>query len=115
MNSMFCGILKENLESKGITQRELAEAIGVTDTTISRYVCGDRIPKATEIVKIADYLNISADYLLGQSPKEYSIPDLIRILSIKSNDMTKPVSDCMEYHKAKLLVEKTYQEMMKNG
>ena len=57
--------LKELLEKNNMSQRELAEKIGITEVTISRYISAQRIPKATEIAKLADALNCSCDYLLG--------------------------------------------------
>ena len=57
--------LKELLEKNNMSQRELAEKIGITEVTISRYISAQRVPKATEILKIADALNCSCDYLLG--------------------------------------------------
>lgn len=62
---IFSSRIKETLKSRGISQRELATRSGITEVTISRYVSGARIPKGTEIIKIAAALNVSADYLLG--------------------------------------------------
>lgn len=53
------------LVSKNIKQYELAKAIGVTDNTISYFVSGKRTPNTEQIIKIAVFLNVSADYLLG--------------------------------------------------
>lgn len=75
--------LKELLEKNNMSQRELAEKTDITEVTISRYVSAQRIPKATEIVKIADALNCSCDYLLGIE-KEKSIA---KILEETCNEM----------------------------
>lgn len=48
-------------------QKELAAALGVTDNTISYFVSGKRTPNTEQIIKIAEFLNVSADYLLGLS------------------------------------------------
>ena len=61
--------IKEQLLKNKMTQRELAEKTGITDTTISRYISSQRIPKATEIIKIAVVLNCSCDYLLVNQEK----------------------------------------------
>lgn len=55
------------LEKKGMTQRELANEIGVTETSISRYISGQRVPKAHIIVYMADALNTTTDYILGRT------------------------------------------------
>ena len=57
--------IKKQLEKNNMSQRELAKKTGITEVTISRYVSSERVPKATEIVKIANALNCSCDYLLG--------------------------------------------------
>ena len=46
--------IKKQLEKNNMSQRELAEKTGITEVTISRYVSSERVPKATEIVKIAN-------------------------------------------------------------
>lgn len=56
-------ILKQN----GMTQRELANQIGVTETSISRYISGARMPKANIVVYMADVLNTTTDYILGRT------------------------------------------------
>ena len=52
---------------KGMTQRELAKAIHMTDVSISRYINNSRVPKGTAIVAIAKALGVSTDVLLGVS------------------------------------------------
>ena len=58
------------LEEHGMTQRELAEKVGVTEVSMSRYIKGERIPKAPLIAKIAEALHTSANYLVGIEEKE---------------------------------------------
>ena len=59
--------LKDALKEKNITQRELAREINITEVTMSRYISGDRTPKAPVIVKMAQALDVSCDYLLGNT------------------------------------------------
>lgn len=49
----------------GITQKELGEKIGVGRTTISEYESGKIVPKQDGLIKIAEYFNVSVDYLTG--------------------------------------------------
>lgn len=51
------------LKMAGITQRELAERAGVTETSMSRYISGSRIPKAPICIKIAEVLGCNAEDL----------------------------------------------------
>ena len=52
-------------EKKNMTQKELADIIGVAKSTYSLYESGNREPNVQTIKKIADALNVSADTLLG--------------------------------------------------
>ena len=58
--------IKELRKEKGITQKELAKAVNITQSNIARYETGQQEPKATNIIALADYFNVSADYLLGR-------------------------------------------------
>lgn len=51
---------------KYITQRELAEKIGVTAVTISKYEIGEINPSVLTLMCIADILGVSTDCLLGR-------------------------------------------------
>ena len=52
---------------KGITQKDLGKMIGVGRTTISEYESGKIVPKQDGLIKIAEYFNVSVDYLTGVS------------------------------------------------
>lgn len=49
------------------TQRELADATGISQSTISRIVSGERSPKMPEIIKIADALGLTVPQLTGSA------------------------------------------------
>ncbi|MBQ9937707.1 MAG: helix-turn-helix transcriptional regulator [Oscillospiraceae bacterium] len=59
--------LKEIRKSKGISQLKLAIDLNTTQNTISRYENGKREPGINELIQIADYFNISIDYLLERT------------------------------------------------
>ena len=59
--------LKEIRRSKGISQLKLAMDLNMSQNTISRYETGEREPGINELIKIADYFNVSVDYLLGRT------------------------------------------------
>lgn len=59
--------LKELRKSKGISQLKLALDLNTNQNTISRYETGEREPGITELIKIADYFNVSVDYLLNRT------------------------------------------------
>lgn len=57
--------LKEIRKSRGLTQKQLANLVGVSETNISRYESGDRDPPLDTLVRIAAVLNATTDSLLG--------------------------------------------------
>ncbi len=59
--------LKEIRKSKKISQLKLAIDINMNQNTISRYETGEREPGINELIKIADYFNVSIDYLLERT------------------------------------------------
>lgn len=54
--------LKDIMGEKGIDITRLSEAIGVSKSTISRYLKGMRVPKIEILVKIADCFQCPLDY-----------------------------------------------------
>ncbi len=65
MGDNFNENLKFAREKRGLSQKEVAENIGVAKSTYSLYESGNREPNVQTIKKIADVLNTSADELLG--------------------------------------------------
>ncbi|MBO6264039.1 MAG: helix-turn-helix transcriptional regulator [Clostridia bacterium] len=57
--------IKDLRKEKNISQSELANAIGVSQKAIDYWERGVNEPKASYIVALADFFNVSADYLLG--------------------------------------------------
>ena len=65
MGENFNENLKKARERSGLSQKDVAENIGVAKSTYSLYESGSREPNVQTIKKIADCLNTSADSLLG--------------------------------------------------
>jgi transcriptional regulator with XRE-family HTH domain len=65
-----------------ISQKKLADKVGITEASLSRYENSLREPKAEIIGRIASALGVSVDYILGntnvRNPQDY---DLIKSLS----------------------------------
>ena len=49
---------------RGMTQRELAEALGLSNRTISKWECGDGLPDLANILPLCELLGVTADELL---------------------------------------------------
>lgn len=59
--------LKTVREERNYSQKELAEAIHVSTSTISHYENGTREPDTSTLVQLSEYLNVSTDYLTGRA------------------------------------------------
>lgn len=57
--------LKQLRRQKGVTQKDVAEAIGVTLSAYSNYEQGIREPNNQILINLCKYYDVSADYLLG--------------------------------------------------
>ena len=73
------------LEQQGISQREIAGILGITEATISRYIKGEREPKPEMIANIATILKTTSDYLLGiednSQPEKMGYPRIRRLIA----------------------------------
>lgn len=63
---MFSNRLRSTRKGKKLSQEELAKLIKTTKSTISNYENGYSTPSNEVLIKIADVLNTSTDYLLGR-------------------------------------------------
>lgn len=61
--------LRELRKAKGISQLRLALDLNTNQNTISRYETGEREPGINELIKLADYFNVSIDYLVERTNK----------------------------------------------
>ncbi len=65
--TVFGERLSKELEKKQLSYRQFAERTGMTTTTVCRYAKCERVPRASEIIKTAEALGVTCDYLLGLS------------------------------------------------
>ena len=56
--------LSHLLKQNGMTQRELAKKVNVTEAAMSRYMQGTRVPRAETLSKMAKNLNTTTDFIL---------------------------------------------------
>lgn len=59
--------LKQLREQRGITQIKLALDLNLNQNSISRYESGERQADYSTLVLLADYFNVSVDYLLNRT------------------------------------------------
>lgn len=63
----FGNVLKELRTKKHLTGEELGNALNVTKVAISNWENGNRTPDTEMLKKIANYFDVSLDYLLGNA------------------------------------------------
>lgn len=106
---MFRIILKKLREENKISQQKLANELKVSQSTVGMWENGKNKPEFDTLIKIADYFNVSVDYLLGKSenkkmPADENISELdkklINLLLDLSPDEIQRVRDFVQGLKA---------------
>ena len=73
---------------RGMSQRELAEAAGLTPASVSRYVNGEREPRAPTIAALADVLGVSPSDIIG-TPDEQELDTAIRLVARNADRLSE--------------------------
>ena len=63
--------IRELREDKDLKQTDLAAATGIDQRTLSNYETGKTNPDSYAIIKLSEYFNVTCDYLLGITDKNY--------------------------------------------
>lgn len=101
--------LKLSRKNKGITIKELADAIGVKAYTISDWEKGRSEPNISNLIKLADYFNLSIDFLVGKninSNETYN--EIIELINKYqdtnlNNELNELLTDVPYKHQVKLI------------
>ncbi len=64
---MFPERLNLTRKSKGYTAQQMADYLCIHIRAYRKYESGDTMPNLNSLIKIADILNVSTDYLLGRT------------------------------------------------
>ena len=78
---IFVARMRTLMESKGLSSSELADQSDLARSTLTQFLAGNTKPSADALVKLADMLDASIDYLLGRSD-ESELADLLRHVKI---------------------------------
>lgn len=97
----FPSIIKQLRESKNLTQKELAEMLGMkTYTTITKWEAGENFPKGKDIKRLAEIFSVRSDFLLGLEGGDNStLSEINRISSLLENPRQEKV---LNYSKEEL-------------
>ena len=63
-NAHFAVTLRELMAKHGTTQKELAAFVGIRPQSLAQYCSGETTPNGEKLLKIAEFYNITTDYLL---------------------------------------------------
>lgn len=59
--------LKEEREKARVNQEDMAKMLGVTSRAYQMYEYGEGYPRYLKLIVLADYFDVSLDYLVGRS------------------------------------------------
>ncbi len=59
--------LKEIRKAQKVTQKQLANELSISERNYQDYEYGKVVPSATILIALADYFDVSLDYLVGRS------------------------------------------------
>lgn len=65
--SQLSDALKRCRKFRNVTQKQVAVGIGATEQAYQRYEYGKTVPSALVLIAIADFYDVSIDYLVGRS------------------------------------------------
>ena len=66
MMSKFASRLKELRKKHGLTQKEIAKLIGISQSSYSNWENGNTEPSLENVVRLAKLFGVTTDYLLGR-------------------------------------------------
>lgn len=113
MNKDFSRIITLLRKEKKLSQKQVANDLEISQALLSHYEKGIRECGLDFLIKIADYYNVSCDYLLGRTPQRYT--DITDV----SDDTSKSKSDAVSQIVNKKLIQNTqsvlYDYLIKIG
>ena len=77
----FGEILSELRQDHRLSQKDMAEILHVSVSTVSNYETGRHFPDLNTFLKIADCFSVSADYLLGRVNQDIPVGKLSEIFA----------------------------------
>lgn len=88
----FSNKLRNLIEERNLTQKKVANDLNIAPSTMSGYVQGSSEPDFETLKRIAEYFNVSADYLLSMKSincSSSSEDELIRVFRSLTNEQQR--------------------------
>ncbi len=86
---MFQKILKELLEERQIKYNAVAQQTGIPVTTLSNYINRGSSPSITQLRLLADFFDVSVDYLIGRVGDDLATFDKDKVFTEKEQRLLK--------------------------
>ena len=96
----FAERLKALRKNKGVTQKQLSTSINVTERAVVAYESGKSKPAFDVINSLADYFDVSTDYLLGRTDNKnlHRVKELDEIENLNSESVGDIIFDTRTHH-----------------
>ncbi len=93
--------LKELRKKSGKSQQFIADAIGIGQRSYAYYETNEREADYETLCKLADFFEVSIDYLLGRTPSEFSLtashaPEYEKIIESQSPERKKKMTEIIK-------------------
>lgn len=112
--NMKIGDKMENLKKirleKGLSQKEVAEALQLTQSSYSKYERGERKPDPETLMKISKFFNIAIDYIVGNIETPITLDELrfYKEVPNKSNEQLMKDYDLVGHNGRELTVDELF-------
>ncbi len=73
----LCNSIKRLRKAKNLSQGQLAEAMGVSTASVSKWETGQSLPELSTLIEMADFFEISMDAMVGHCLSESKLKDLL--------------------------------------
>lgn len=89
----FGDILRQLIDENKLTQKQLGQHLNIAPTTIGNYVRNEREPDYATLKTIAEYFNVTTDYLLGYQIEQNTSATETSLLKVfrKLDDTNKTI------------------------
>ena len=108
--------LKELRKSVGLSQTQIGDKFGATQSAIDRYEKGGAEPKFQTLLAYADYFDVSLDYIFGRTDKPQGIVYEFKPYIEENDEMKLFIDMCFDPHSPMSgKLKDTLLQMMKGG
>ena len=76
------------MNAKGISQRDLASAIELNESALSRYISGERNPRIDILTKMARYFDVTIEELIDEKNENSNFMELRGLVARSASSLT---------------------------